>query len=104
MTIFITTIPHMHRESISGNAVVDVAGNVPGRSWRGQRASQGGIEGEILVGWIMRVLEVLNLLSFLYLCILFILCRLTPLVNPLPFCHFVSTPCSTSFTWGYALA
>ena len=70
----------------------------------GPKASQGGIEGESLVGRIMRVLEVLNLFGFLYLCIFFILCRLIPLVNPLLFCHSVSASCSTSFTWRYALA
>ena len=59
--------------SISGNLVVDVVGNGPEWSWRGQRASHGGRESESLVGRIMRVLEVLNLLRFVYLCIFFIL-------------------------------
>ena len=69
----------------------------------GLRASQGSIEGESLVGWIMRVLEMLNLLSFLYLCIFFILCRLTPLVNTLLLRHSISTFYNTCFAWRYAL-
>ena len=83
--------------------MVDVVGNGPEGSWRGQRASQGGIEGESLISWTMRVLEVLNLLSFLYLCIFFILCRLMPLVNTLLFYHSISTFYSTCFAWRYAL-
>ena len=94
----------MLRGSISGNLVVDVVDNGPEWSWRGQRASQGGIESESLVGRIMRVLEVPNLLGFVYLCIFFILCRLMPLVNTLLLCHSISTLYSTCFTRRYALA
>ena len=86
---------------ISDNLVVDVVGNGPEWSWRHQRRIESSIESESLVVWIIRVLEVLNLHSFLYLCIFFILCRLMPLVNPLPFCHSVSTSCSPSYKWTY---
>ena len=55
----------MLRGSISGNPVIDVVDNGLGWSCRGQRASQGGIESESSAGRIMRVLEVLNLLSLL---------------------------------------
>ena len=66
-------------------------------------AFKGGIENESLVGLIMWVLEVLNLNTFPYLLILFILCRQVPLVNPLLFCHSASTSCSTHLAWRYAL-
>ena len=73
----------------------------PEWSWRGKRASQSSIASKSLVGRIMRVLEVLNLLGFVYVCIFFILGRLMPLVNILLLCHSISTLYSTCFRkWG----
>ena len=94
---------HQHNSTYASGKHIGQSGcrcgrQLSGGSRGGHRVCQDGIEAKSLVGRVMRGQEVLDFLSFLYLCIFIILCRLVPLVNELPFCHSVRTSCSTDLT------